>query len=792
MERFFRLLVVLLTFSCGVGAFAADDEKYELYLIDSDGNYEALGFSNLRAVGFRQVREDIDGDGTASYENYADAVYDNGEKRSFSLRGKRLLVFDKANSAGDVNGDGQVNISDVVAVIGYIAGETTYSKSQADVSADGSVNISDVVKIVNFIAGIEVYSVGGSMPSNLYVVPKSSYNVLVYKLPYVDAIRILPYSTTAQVLQGRNDTLMISMTDGDKNTFLLRETDSLYFKAPDALMREYLAYRDKKYTTYYPTYSDDYRSIAGWNNRTNWQLANVHDPTVMKAADGYYYMSQTDAGFGNPQEGKGHFYVRRSKDMVKWEPASSYNNSMAMPVNIDNYGNDIGPAWLLDSVNVYRERRGVAPVSTLQGLGFWAPTMRKVNDHLYRMYYSIVIDGVGIKTGLLTYENNSWSFDGSWPEAAWIGLMETDDPASGKWVDKGGVLCSASDKSKTAYTRNSTNDWNAYARFNAIDPSYIITPDGEHWLIYGSWHSGIAAIELDPETGHTKVPVGDPWSIGTGQTTTHGKLIATRNKSSRWQGSEGAEVIYNPETGFYYLFLAYDGLDVPYNTRVVRSKNVNGPYSGKDGTNVTSNGGNAFPVVTHPYQFDSSLEHDGWVGISHCAVWDDGKGNWFFASQGRKPTDYSINTDWIPNAIMMGHVRRIYWTTDGWPVVSPERYAAVIDAPISRDDLIGTWELIDLAYSYGKQKTSNELVVKASPLTTSSGLNRVILSGAISGSGVIDPEKNLLKVTPASGNSYTLCLARELDWEASKRVSTIVMAGYPSATSTFWGKKKLN
>ena len=28
-------------------------------------------------------------------------------------------------------------------------------------------------------------------------------------------------------------------------------------------------------------------------------LANVHDPSVMKAADGYYYMYQTDASYGN-------------------------------------------------------------------------------------------------------------------------------------------------------------------------------------------------------------------------------------------------------------------------------------------------------------------------------------------------------------------------------------------------------------------------------------------------------------------------------------------------------------
>ena len=593
----------------------------------------------------------------------------------------------------------------------------------------------------------------------------------VFNGPYLNEIGVAHYKTTSASMQGRSDTLRFSIADGQTFDYLLREVDSVTFYAPDSLMRSQMAAADKNPSTYYPTYSDDYRSISGWDKRSSWQLANVHDPTVMKAADGYYYMSQTDAGFGNPIDGKGHFYVRRSKDMINWEPVTSYNNSCILPNRV--------PTWVLDSVNAVRSRRGVAPIPEdgLGGIGYWAPVLRKINDNLYRCYYCIVLDGNFIKTGGTTFDN-------SWPEPAWIGLAETTDPASGKWVDKGGVLCSPSDKGKDDYARNNEKDFNAYARFNAIDPTYVITPEGKHWLIYGSWHSGIAAIEINPETGKTLNPVGDPWNIGTGQTTRYGKLIATRNKSSRWQGSEGPEVIYNPETGYYYLFLAYDGLDIPYNTRVVRAKNVDGPYYGKDGVNVTTAGGEAFPVLTHPYQFNSSLEHDGWVGISHCAVWDDGQGNWFFSSQGRKPENYSVNPSWVPNAIMMGHVRRIYWTNDGWPIVSPERYAGVVDAPISPDDLVGSWELIDLTYSYGNQKTSSAVTIKRSSV----GENRVTVSGAISGSGSFNAATNMLALN-ISGTNVNFNVARELDWEASPRKSTIVMATFRMANKTYWLKR---
>ena len=50
-----------------------------------------------------------------------------------------------------------------------------------------------------------------------------------------------------------------------------------------------LTTRAGKLSTYTaPTYADDYSSIADWSQRSNWNLANVHDPSVMKADDGYY------------------------------------------------------------------------------------------------------------------------------------------------------------------------------------------------------------------------------------------------------------------------------------------------------------------------------------------------------------------------------------------------------------------------------------------------------------------------------------------------------------------------
>lgn len=496
-----------------------------------------------------------------------------------------------------------------------------------------------------------------------------------------------------------------------------------------------------------PSYSDDYRSISEWAKRSQWNLANVHDPSVMLADDGYYYMYQTDASYGNAHTAGGHFHARRSKNLIDWEYLGGTMTA--------------APTWVKDTLNNSRARFGLPAINN-PSYGYWAPCARKVKTGLYRMYYCIVVDNY-ILTGKTNTEAN---FDKSWTERAFIGVMETNDPASNNWVDKGFVLSSMSDKGKN-WARSSTSDWNGYFYYNAIDPTYIITPSNEHWLIFGSWHSGFAALQVNADTGKpiSKMP---EFCTTMAELNKVMKRVYTRDKNSRWQGSEAPEVIYHD--GYYYLFMAYDALDVPYNTRVVRSKNIDGPYQSISGTDVTTNGGDALPIMTHPYKFSSGY---GWVGISHCAVFDDGNGNWYYASQQRFPTTAGGNA---PNAVMLGGVRSIRWTKDGWPVVMPERYGAVPNVAITEEEIVGTWEHIDLAYSYGKQKTSSDMVLSA---------DHTITSGTWKGGKwSFDATTNTL-----TANGVELLLQRECDWEANPRKHTIVYAGITNQ-KTYWGKKK--
>ena len=514
-----------------------------------------------------------------------------------------------------------------------------------------------------------------------------------------------------------------------------------------------------------PAFSDDYRSIAGWSYKDQWNLANVHDPSIAYYK-GYYYMFNTDASFGN-EHLKGadhiHFPGKRSKDLVNWSyvPGPFSKNE---------------PAWVYTRLNEIRKRMGLEGIgrsSLYDNCGYWAPVIRTVNVggvEKLRMYYCVVVNN-GIKTG-------GTSFDGSWTERAFIGMAETTSPETGNWTDYGFVTCSSSDKGKDGWARANEGDWDAYFYYNAIDPTYIVA-DGKHYLIHGSWHSGFALLELNPETGMPVKDLGDPWADNaTALTARFGTRIGARN-TSRWQGSEAPEIIY--KDGYFYLFMAYDGLDVPYNTRVVRSDKIEGPYLDITGRNFTNARGDCYPIVTHPYKFSKG---SGWVGISHCAVFQqDGTGDWFYASQGRFPADAGGNA---PNAVMMGHVRRVVWCPsaadaldDLWPISLPERYAGLTKTAVKADEIAGKWEHINLKYDYGKQDTAANLELKADGTMT----------GALTGTWSFDETRQFLTLS-AGGKSVTVVVAHEVDWEASPRVETLVYAGTEkSLNATWWGKK---
>ena len=194
-------------------------------------------------------------------------------------------------------------------------------------------------------------AIAQQIPEKIYVNRYSSEKrVDVVSGAYVDSMQVK--LGNVKLL----DSLCFYMKDHTVRKFRVRGIDSVTIDEPHDVLLKELAYYDKVSNKRIPTYADSYVNVASWNQRNQWNLGNVHDPTVVKATDGYYYMYQTDASYGNAHEGHGHFHARRSLDLVNWE----YLGATMMDQ----------PQWALDSVNAFFERMGRAKVSKLSNMGY--------------------------------------------------------------------------------------------------------------------------------------------------------------------------------------------------------------------------------------------------------------------------------------------------------------------------------------------------------------------------------------------------------------------------------------
>lgn len=355
--------------------------------------------------------------------------------------------------------------------------------------------------------------------------------------------------------------------------------------------------------------------------------------------------------------------------------------------------------------------------------GLWAPYIMKVGTE-YRLYYSLASAQARLSV---------------------IGLATASSPL-GPWTEKGLVVKSYN---------------NTSVQTNAIDPTVVVTPTGDYWMYYGSAWDGIYILAIDPTTGLAKNS-GDI-----------GKRISQRGSTGgKINGNiEGPEIIYNSTLKKYYLFIAYDWLETKYNVRVGRSDSPQGPFLDFNGhdINVEEDHG---PMIIAPYQFEG---HGGWQGTSHCSVFQNA-GQYYIAHQGRPGVNFYY---------MVLHVRELFWTKDGWPIASPERYAATEQTAIAQSELAGTWERIALGYTvvpgYQAEQTSPNF--------------QVAIDYTLAADGTVNNDPNTTWsyhapwVQIKSGTTMdSVFVERGRDWENKK--ATLIFSGLNSTGTAIWGKKK--
>ncbi|MBD1365087.1 arabinan endo-1,5-alpha-L-arabinosidase [Mucilaginibacter sp. ZT4R22] len=381
--------------------------------------------------------------------------------------------------------------------------------------------------------------------------------------------------------------------------------------------------------------------------------------------------------------------------------------------------------WVFNSLPA----KGAQFIQNLGGTPFnalWAPYVLKVGSE-YRLYYSLSSAVARLSV---------------------IGMATASSP-EGPWVEKDLVVTSAND---------------AAVQTNAIDPTVVVTPAGEQYMYYGSAWDGIYMLKLNASTGLAAAS-GDK-----------GKRIANRGfTGGKYNGNiEGAEVIYNPTLNKYFIFIAYDWLQTKYNVRVGRGDNPEGPFYDYNGNDLNTNEDHG-PMILAPYQFAG---HGGWQGTAHCAVFDDGNGQYYMAHQGRPA---------VNSFFMDLHVRKISFTPDGWPVVSPERYANVTQTAVAATDLAGDWEMINLNYhivpGYSAEQVSADLQSSVAIKLNTGGT----ITGAVTGTWAYTAP--WVDIALSDGSTAKIKVERERDWE-NKIATTLIFTGLDNHGTAVWGKKK--
>lgn len=140
---------------------------------------------------------------------------------------------------------------------------------------------------------------------------------------------------------------------------------------------------------------------------------------------------------------------------------------------------------------------------------------------------------------------------------------------------------------------NKDGSWNHTYAPNAIDPNVFFDSTGERlYMSYGSWSGGIYLLELDRATGKAIYPGVDSVDEASGNFVD--RYFGVHLAGGDHQSGEGPYILWDEESGYYYLFVTYGGLmaEGGYNMRLFRSREVTGPYLDAAGRNAADNAGN--------------------------------------------------------------------------------------------------------------------------------------------------------------------------------------------------------
>ena len=408
---------------------------------------------------------------------------------------------------------------------------------------------------------------------------------------------------------------------------------------------------------------------------------SVHDPSVFKdPATGTYYV------FGS------HIDAAKTNDLQNW---TLFTNGYKTPDNAE-FGN------LSENLKKAFEWCGEDLEDCIGGYAIWAPDVIYNPDYInadgskgaYMMYFCASSTYIRSVICFATSKNaeGPYTFGDT---LIYSGFTENDSFATSQTKNVNRKYTSTNIDELIADGQVTFNTaWFNKSNFNnqlfpnAIDPTIYYDTNGKMYMCYGSWSGGIFTLEIDPATGRCIHPK-------TGQTA-DGRMVdsyfGTKISGGYGKSGEGPFIEYNPDTGYYYLWVTYGGLVATggYNMRVFRSESPLGPFTDAAGRNAVLESSTALDTiglkVMGNYKF-STLD-TAYMAPGHNSVLRDDDGKWYLFNH----TRFNGGTEYHEV-----RVHSMQFNAEGWPVVAPNEYSGdeIDQLGYNPSDIAGTYEFIN-------------------------------------------------------------------------------------------------
>ena len=467
----------------------------------------------------------------------------------------------------------------------------------------------------------------------------------------------------------------------------------------------------------------------------------VHDPSIVRAKDGTYYV------FGT------HGCAAKSEDMIVWKNLADgiNDNNRLLVKEVQTLRELLSEP--LGWTDAYQLIRGDNP-DTLQ-TNIWASTViynEKMGKYCY--YASSSVWG---STGSVIWFAVSDSIEGPYEyqdSIVYSGFNKlTNDGKFYSRVNschytftnigdlfKEGVY--SKKELENAPWFKDDGSYNDAVYPNCIDPALFYDESGRLWMTYGSFFGGTYIMPIDESTGK---PDYEYMKSTDGYDTYFGKKIIATAYATDLSG-EGPFITYDKESGYYYLFISYNGLSAlgGYNIREYRSENADGPYYDISGNAATDNKNTGTKLFGN-YKLECLDTAYLSGGHSSCLIDSDGKIFQVYH------TRFNVGHDGYETK-----VHQMARTQNGWLTVLPFEYSgeAIESRAYTAEEICGEYEFI----AHGNISTYTDSWSKIDNIIGKTQKITLNTDGTISG----------LKVYTASKNDTSLFYKKvQGSWELS-------------------------